>query len=186
LPVLACKFPTERQASVSLGVPEFLIKPVTAKDVVGAVRRLSEHPRRILIVDDEPDMLRLLERIVHQEWEAAEVLTATSGEEAIAQLPLRPEVILLDLLMPGMSGLDMLEMLRADPDASHIPVVVITARGPAEDIARAQRGEAILMRNSSLTAGELMRLLQLVTKAVPPHYVTGGAGPRHTPAASPA
>lgn len=172
LPVVVGSFPTERRAGMALGVAEFLMKPVTQKEVLLAIKRLCEQPRRILVADDEADMLALLRRITEREWPQAEVLAAASGEEALGLLAQRPDVILLDLLMPGMNGVDFLANMRTNPECAHIPVVVITARGPAQDLAAVSMGEVYLVKNSSFTAGELVRLFSLVTRGLPPNYAT--------------
>jgi CheY-like chemotaxis protein len=182
LTVVVCSLPTERGASLALGVAELLVKPVTQAEIVAAIKRLSPEPSRVLVVDDEPDMLRLLARVIRREWRQAEVLAATSGEAAIALLPRRPDLILLDLLMPGMTGAEVLNVLRSNRETASIPVVVITARGPAQDLQVLRRGELRVIRNSSLSATELVRLLNLLTKALPPHYLSGAPGRPGTPA----
>jgi CheY-like chemotaxis protein len=167
-------------------VAELLVKPVTQAEVVAAVKRLTPEPSRVLVVDDEPDMLRLLARVIRREWRQAEVLTATSGETAVALLPRRPDLILLDLLMPGMTGAEVLNVLRSHRETAGIPVVVITARGPAQDLQALRKGELHIMRNSSLSATDLVRLLNLLTKALPPHYLSVATVGQDTPAVAPA
>ncbi len=81
--------------------------------------------RKILVVDDEPDLLRLLEVILSREWT---VLCAPDGEQAIALAKREhPAVILLDGLMPKATGPETLELLRKDPDMRAIPVILMTA-----------------------------------------------------------
>jgi CheY-like chemotaxis protein len=170
---LVAAFPTERRAGAALGVEELLLKPVTREQVVGAVRRLCGRPIGLLLVDDEPDMLALLERIVRREWPDAEIRVASSGEEALDILEgFRPSVIVLDLLMPGMGGVEFLARLRAKNSAGHPPVAVLTARGPAQDLAALGLSEMRLIRRSSLTAGEMVRVFELVAGALPARYVT--------------
>ncbi|MGQ9682424.1 MAG: ATP-binding protein [Anaerolineae bacterium] len=182
LPILVCGVPTERHAGLALGVNEFLIKPVTRAELATAVRRVCRRPGRILVVDDQPEMLGLLERMVGQVWLGAEVVAAASGEEALVRLSPEPDVILLDMLMPGLSGLEVLAALRSKPETAAIPVVAITARGPAETLTAAEKGEIRIIKNGHFTAGQLMRLLELLTKSLPPHYAAGAKGGPHTPA----
>lgn len=186
LTVVVCSLPTERGASLALGVAELLVKPVTQAEIVAAIKRLTTAPSKVLVVDDEPDMLRLLARVIKREWQQAEVLTATSGEAAVALLPRRPDLILLDLLMPGMSGAEVINILRSNCETASIPVVVITARGPAQDLQALRKGELHIIRNSSLSATELVRLLNLLTKALPPHYLSGATQRLGTAAVAPA
>jgi signal transduction histidine kinase/CheY-like chemotaxis protein len=170
LPVLTCRMPTERRASYLLRVPEVLIKPVLHQDIIAAIKRLTNHVRRVLAVDDDPDMLYLLQRIIANEWQEAEILTAASGKEALALVERRPSVILLDLLMPGMSGVEVLAQLRANPQTETIPVIVITARGPAEDLEELHKGELHLLKNQGFSAEELVHVVGAITQSLPPHY----------------
>ncbi|GIX06811.1 MAG: fused response regulator/phosphatase [Candidatus Poribacteria bacterium] len=87
---------------------------------------------RILVVDDEPDVLDLVELVLAPE--GFEVLLAKDGLEALDQARSnRPELILLDLSMPGMDGFQVIEKLREDPSTASIPVVMLTARAQISD-----------------------------------------------------
>jgi len=87
--------------------------------------------RKILVVDDEPDILRLVEVVLTSEWS---VLCASDGSEAveIARRE-RPFAILLDARMPGGSGFETLERLRAQSDTSATPVILMTALARGSD-----------------------------------------------------
>jgi CheY-like chemotaxis protein len=90
---------------------------------------------RILAVDDDPTILRLLQ--VNLEMEGHEVLTAGDGHEAMAQVREgSPQVVLLDVMMPGLDGWQVCERIRADPDLAHTPVVFLSARAQESDLAR--------------------------------------------------
>ncbi|MDR7422614.1 MAG: response regulator [Armatimonadota bacterium] len=81
---------------------------------------------RILIVDDEPVNLKVLS--AHLTRWGCTVHAAASGADALAVVPVfQPDLILLDILMPGMSGLDVCAKLQEDPSTQHIPVVFLTA-----------------------------------------------------------
>lgn len=91
---------------------------------------------RVLYVDDEPDIREIAEIALSLDPEIA-VETAASGAEAIVKaIAWRPDVILLDVMMPVMDGPSVLEKLRARPDTQDIPVVFITARTQAHEIER--------------------------------------------------
>ena len=186
VPIMVSSFPSERRAGYLLGVEELLIKPVMGTEVVSAIRRLCEIPHRILIVDDEPDMVSLLGHMVRQEWPDAEIMTATSGTGALALVGRRPSVMLLDLLMPGIGGKEVLEIMRSSPGTSKIPVVVITARGPAEELLNARRGEVHLLKNSSFAAAELVHVLNALMQGLPPRYATATADAKGTLETAPA
>jgi two-component system, chemotaxis family, CheB/CheR fusion protein len=88
--------------------------------------------KTILVVDDHADTRELLRQAL--ESLGATVRTATSGEDALTFLTAQvPELILLDLLMPGMDGLTVMKRLRADPRLAAVPVVAVTALGMDAD-----------------------------------------------------
>ncbi len=89
---------------------------------------------RILVVDDEPSILELVRyNLVKRGYR---VLTAETGEAGLLLGKNdSPDLILLDLMLPGIDGLDVCRHLKANPRTQHIPVILLTARGQAEDIA---------------------------------------------------
>jgi len=89
--------------------------------------------QKILAVDDEEDILELLRFNLTKEGFA--VVCATSGEEALkSALSSRPDLILLDLLLPGMDGLEVARRLKSDAFTKEIPVIMVTAKGEEADI----------------------------------------------------
>ena len=89
-------------------------------------------PARILVVDDTPMNVKLLHDLLEAKGYAVE--TATSGEEGLAMVAdWRPDLLLLDVMMPGMSGYEVCEKLRADPATAVLPVVLVTALDPDKE-----------------------------------------------------
>ena len=87
---------------------------------------------RILVVDDIMPNVKLLEAKLGSEY--YDVVTATSGQEALDKIPnVRPDLVLLDVMMPGMDGFEVCERMKRDPQMSHIPVVMVTALTESED-----------------------------------------------------
>ncbi len=90
---------------------------------------------RILVVDDVLPNVRLLEAKLTSEY--YDVITATNGLEAIEKARVeRPDLILLDVMMPGMDGFEVCKKLKENPDVAHIPVVMVTALTDAQDKVR--------------------------------------------------
>jgi two-component system phosphate regulon response regulator PhoB len=88
---------------------------------------------RILVVDDEEDILELVRYNLRKE--GYEVLSATSGEQALAEArSTLPDLIVLDLLLPGVDGLDVCRLLKSDPRTARIPVIMLTARTEESDV----------------------------------------------------
>jgi len=81
--------------------------------------------------------------------------------------------------------MELLNNLKADSGLAEVPVIVVTARGPAEDMARVERGELRLLRRASFSASDITRVLGLLAQALPPHYgVSAAARPDTRQAAS--
>ncbi len=90
---------------------------------------------QILVVDDVPANVKLLEAKLTNEY--YDVITASNGFEAIeAAKKQKPDIILLDVMMPQMDGFECCAKLKADPETSHIPVVMVTALSDKEDRVR--------------------------------------------------
>ena len=87
----------------------------------------------VLIIDDEEDIIELVSYNLNKE--GFKVVGAKSGEEGLEIMRKdRPELVLLDLMLPGMSGLDVCRACKADPQISHIPIVMVSAKGEEIDI----------------------------------------------------
>lgn len=96
---------------------------------------------RILVVDDDPDILELIEfKLSSLGYDVHTRRDGLTGLEAVREL--QPELVVLDWMMPGCSGLQVLETLRADPSFAALPVLVVTARSQADDLARTEAAGA--------------------------------------------
>ena len=92
--------------------------------------------QRGLVIEDETDLLFLMERALLREGLAVETAVDGNVGHAIARGQ-RPDLIVLDWMLPGMDGLEVLERLRGEPGTREIPVIMITARAQKADTMRA-------------------------------------------------
>ncbi|MBI2941724.1 MAG: response regulator [Chloroflexi bacterium] len=161
-PVLTCFLTTTSARVAELGVVDYLTKPITRDQLHRALKRAGlsgKRLRRVLVVEDDADMVRLLAKMVESLSSRSQVYRAGNGREGLAQArDRRPDVILLDLLMPEMDGYDMLHELKADPGLRDVPVVIVTARGY-------QEGQVLgtslgISRPGGLSVAEVMRLVR--------------------------
>lgn len=91
--------------------------------------------KKILLVEDEPLLANLLKQRL--EKDGIEVTLARDGEEALARLrESKPDLILLDIILPKISGFELMETLQADPQFERAPVIVISNLGQESDVAR--------------------------------------------------
>ena len=135
-PAMACWVPGEDQAASELGVVRYLVKPVTHQMLLSTLEELGKDIRSVLLVDDEPEVLQLFTRMLStfptgEEERDYQVIRAKSGPRALSLLRQRhPDVMLLDLIMPGMDGFQVLREKNQDPSIREIPVVVLSSRDP--------------------------------------------------------
>jgi DNA-binding response OmpR family regulator len=93
--------------------------------------------RRILVVDDDPRLLHIVQ--MYLGIEGYEVRTASNGEEGLREIgELRPDLIILDIMMPGMDGLEACRRIRSDPETAEIPVLMFSALSGDDDVERAR------------------------------------------------
>jgi DNA-binding response OmpR family regulator len=91
--------------------------------------------RAVLIVDDEQHIRLLIEQTLEELLdEDVELYTAADGDEAMAAIAAQhPDLVFLDVMMPGRSGLDVCRAVRADPELAGAHIVLLTAKGQAQD-----------------------------------------------------
>ena len=117
--------------------------------------------RRVLVVDDEPDVLLLCR--VNLEFEGYEVIEASDGIEAMEQVRAhRPDIVLLDVMMPRMDGWQVLDEIKGDADLQQIPVVMLTAKVQDQDQARGWASGAAEYITKPFSPLSLSRVLETV------------------------
>jgi signal transduction histidine kinase/DNA-binding response OmpR family regulator len=166
IPVLVLSVADETSQALSLGAAECLMKPVERRAVVSTVRRIIDdrgsYEATILVVDDEPDTVDLIRDTLRAE--GYRVVVAYNGRRAleiIAKDP--PDLMLLDIMMPELSGFEVLEAMAKDETAAAIPVVVLTARGDEVDT---RRGLALGARRYMSKPFDLRALIAEVRRHV--------------------
>lgn len=160
LPVISCAIETTQEFGRALGAAAYVTKPVTRESLHHALGALERSIQNILIVDDDPEVVRLLTRMVQAESPEYDVWRADSGRAALLLLETQlPDVILLDLLMPDLDGYAVLHRLRADATLCHIPVVIVSAKGSSPD--RPIANQFCVTRRGGLPMVDVMRCLQM-------------------------
>jgi CheY-like chemotaxis protein len=131
IPVIVCSIVADKDQGISLGAADYLVKPILEDDLVSALDRLDRQktgPHKVLIVDDHSEDRKLVRRMIEAQ-EGYEILEAAGGQEAIALVHTeRPDIIILDLMMPDLDGFAVLESIKADKTTRSIPVIVVTAK----------------------------------------------------------
>ncbi len=137
-------------------IPTPARKP-TSEGLLGALDQLDERVRRIAIVEDNPEAARLLRRILQTRGEF-QIVEAHTGKEGLSLIQTtRPDLILLDLMMPDMDGFAVLDQLKADDLLKDIPVIVITAKELTSKDQRRLKGQIqMLLQKGSFMDEDLL------------------------------
>lgn len=167
VPVITCWIPEEHEATERLGVVRYLVKPVSCETLLATLESLGNHIKTVLLVDDETEALQLFARMLASSSRGYRVLRATNGYQALELLrSRRPDVMLLDLIMPELGGFEVLQEKSRDPTLRDIPVIVISARDPL--------GEPIVSdalavtRKGGLSAADILRCIQSISQILSP------------------
>jgi CheY-like chemotaxis protein/anti-sigma regulatory factor (Ser/Thr protein kinase) len=136
IPVVLVTIYDDRKLGLALGAVDLLVKPLDKERLLTALgkirNRSSNSAMSVLVVDDEPLVLENLSAILT--ISGFRVFKASSGRSGILQaLRCRPDVIIVDLLMPDIDGFAVIEQLRKAPDTRNIPIIVYTAKDLGED-----------------------------------------------------
>ena len=145
----------------------YLTKPIDGSDLAYALDSLQTDTREsarpaILIVEDDPCLLDLHARLVEQHLPGCVIITARNGRQALERLAVaRPNLVLLDLMMPEVDGFTVLEAMRGSEAWRDIPVVILTARTlTAADMARLQSGVAVILSKGVFTTAEVLAQIE--------------------------
>jgi len=168
-PAIICSLPGLAGAASALGIFDYLVKPVSRDTLLATLDRLPLPRKTVLIVDDEPEAVQLFWRMLASADRGYRVLTASDGRQAMHTLcEEHPDVVLLDLVMPGMDGFRLLEERNQDPALRDIPVVVLSARDPA--------GQPIVSDSLTITRGGGLSVPQLLACIEAVSRILGIAG----------
>jgi signal transduction histidine kinase/DNA-binding response OmpR family regulator len=163
IPVIVVSMLDERGRGFAVGAAEYLVKPVGKEQLRAALYRAAAMPERkhtVVAIDDDPLAIELIR--ANLETEGWTVLGAATGQEGLELIRERqPSAVLLDLLMPGMDGFEVIEALRAEPDTKTIPVVILTSKSMTrQDKERLQGRITYVARKTDFDLSGLAGLLR--------------------------
>ncbi len=166
IPVAIVSVVDDLQLGYALGATDYFVKPIDRHALLAWLDRFARGSAvapegvKVLVVDDEPSARELLTGMLKPT--GYEVLTAADGMEGIERARTEhPNVILLDLMMPGLSGFDVVRALKSDPATSQIPILIVTAKDVTEEEQRLLHGHvAAILQKGDLPAVELATWLR--------------------------
>jgi signal transduction histidine kinase/DNA-binding response OmpR family regulator/PAS domain-containing protein len=132
IPVVIVSVIADRSRGLSLGANQVLQKPVGREDLVGALHAMGfpcsgAQPQTVLVIDDDPKAVKLLANYLTPA--GFKMLSAFGGQQGIEMARRQlPDLIVLDLMMPEVSGFDVVDALKLDPSTAAIPIIILTAQ----------------------------------------------------------
>ncbi|HEX2520617.1 MAG TPA: response regulator, partial [Terriglobia bacterium] len=133
IPVIIVSIVDQKGKGFALGAADYLIKPINKEELLrklaafSLVSKVRTTPVKILTIDDDPRAIEMLAAVL--EPEGFHVFRASGGAEGIALAEAeRPDLIILDLLMPGMNGFEVLDYLRKSPVTKRMPIILFTVK----------------------------------------------------------
>ena len=172
IPVLVVSGTEAPERALAVGADAVLAKPIRRHELVDIVGRMlgdaDGHRPYILVVDDDPKAVKIV--MSYFSDERADVRGAFGGREALEAIAARrPDVLILDLMMPDVSGFDVLAQLRSQPEMLDLPIVILTAKElTATDRATLARSVQAVVGKASTSRGDLLdRVRRLINAATP-------------------
>ncbi|MFQ5582582.1 MAG: response regulator, partial [Mariprofundaceae bacterium] len=175
IPVVVVSIVADEKKGFSLGASEVLQKPVRKRVLLAAVAGIAPRekgqPMTVLVVDDDPKTVDVMAR--HLESAHFSVLRAYGGQEGIDLATSElPGLILLDLMMPEVSGFNVVDALKASKETAHIPIIILTAKTITEEDRQRLNGDIMkIVEKSSFNHGsfivEVDRAMRKAGKTAP-------------------
>jgi len=168
IPILVC-WASKHRASLPQGIADYLVKPVTRGTLWTSIQHVAPSAKSILLADDDPEARQLFRRMLASLNQDYTFLQASDGESTLKLLRERkPDLLLLDLIMPNVDGFAVLEAKEADPEIRNIPTIIISAT----DLHQAPLiGKTVLItRTGDLSIGDLMHTLKGIIQSLPPRF----------------
>ena len=186
LPVIRCPLPTGRRWAARLGTAAYLEKPVTHVRLLSTLRAVAPDANRVLVVDDDERFVQLITRMLENDAHSYQVQIALNGCEGLQRMrEQQPDILLLDLALPGMDGHQVLQQMAQEGELASIPVVVVSAP-PADRGSLPASDTLVVTHPGGLEVSQLIRLLRGLLCAFTPQLEVdrpSDPGPRKDPAA---
>ncbi|HEY9211661.1 MAG TPA: response regulator [Ancylobacter sp.] len=151
IPVIMLTIVDDRNLGFSLGASEYMTKPIDRQRLIALLHKFAptEDEAMVLVVDDDPDVRALVRSTIEDAGiHAAEAANGQIALDWLDENP-RPSLVLLDLMMPVMDGLEFLERVRAMPKYAELPIVVLTAKELTESERNFLARNTLLILNKS-------------------------------------
>jgi signal transduction histidine kinase/CheY-like chemotaxis protein len=174
IPILVASVTEDQAKAYHLGADEYLLKPIERAALIGRLESLAGQPStiRILLIDDNERDRYVLKHKLKQH--STVILDASSGAEGIRRACIeKPNLIFLDLTMPGISGFEVLNQLRLDPATQDIPVVICSSYSSTQQERQQLEQQAqLILSKEDLVHADLSQILRLAVHRAAPAAIT--------------
>jgi signal transduction histidine kinase/CheY-like chemotaxis protein len=165
VPIITCPLPSSRETAQALGIAAYLRKPLTIKALQATLKKAAPMAESLLIVDDDPSTMRLIERMAQGGERTYQIFRAYDIQETLARVQAQsPDAILLDLGMAGDGSLILIDKLKSIPETTDIPIIAISGREIDETI---PDQPITIYSPNGFTPTEILKYLQAILSAVP-------------------
>ena len=166
IPLIVVSIIDNKELGYRLGADEYLVKPVDRESLARVLQKFEGRGKQVLVCDDDPAIVELTRQLLEED--GYEVRAAANGQLALDEIAReRPDVLLLDLMMPVMDGFETLNHLRENPETADLPVVIITAKDLAADELDQLRSEAArIIEKNGLDRDRILKELRESMKTV--------------------
>jgi signal transduction histidine kinase/CheY-like chemotaxis protein len=128
-PIIGCSVSQPEGLALARGASGSMTKPITKGEIVSALKVARSAVRRVLVIDDDEDTLWVMSRMLTAINPELDILTAQTGAEGLALMRSgEPDVVFLDIVLPDISGWEVLNECRADPRLAELPIVILSAQ----------------------------------------------------------
>ena len=166
-PMIICWVPGEETMTQQLGAARYLVKPIARDQLLEAIQQYGDNVRSILLVEDDSEAIQLFARMLASSETPYDVLLAKNGRRALDLLERRhPDLVLLDLIMPGMDGFEVLERKQRDPALREVPVIIISSQDPSGHPIVSKT--LVVARHEGISARDLVASIQAVSQKLTP------------------
>ncbi|MCK5170750.1 MAG: response regulator, partial [Bacteroidales bacterium] len=164
IPVIVVTVSDDKDTGFVLGAVGYINKPVNKNLLLSEIKKLNKNPDSVMIVDDNEFDLKQMAEII--EAENINTILAHGGEESIKLLDEKvPDILVLDLLMLGMDGFQVLEKIRKKPKTKNLPVIIVTAKDITEEDKIKLSGKiSSLIAKSDTTSRDLFNEIKRIIK----------------------
>jgi CheY-like chemotaxis protein len=168
IPVIITSMLDDRKMGIIWGAEEHFVKPIQKEALLAVLEKIkqknSKTSLKVMVVDDEKIAVELITAMLDEK--EFNVLKVYGGKEAIdLAFKEKPEVIILDLMMPESSGFDVIKALKDNPDTIDIPIIICTAKDlDSSDIKELSKNVSSIMHKGMFTQEELLECIKQIQK----------------------